>query len=103
VGERVEGEHVTGRQPASAEITAEGILAELNGFFATATAGNTPGPDEDYFALGLVNSLLALELVAFVERRFGIEVGVADLDLDNFRTMNRVAGFVRRKRSAGPS
>ncbi|WP_410667667.1 acyl carrier protein [Amycolatopsis sp. cmx-4-68] len=93
---------MTGRQPASAEITAEEILVELNGFFAKATAGNTPGPDEDYFALGLVNSLLALELVAHVERRFGIEVGVADLDLDNFRTMNRVTDFVRRKRSAGP-
>jgi acyl carrier protein len=91
---------VAGRQPTSADITAEEILAELTGFFATATAGNTPGPDEDYFALGLVNSLLALELVAHVERRFGIEVTVDDLDLDNFRTMNRVVAFVRRKRSA---
>lgn len=91
---------MAGRQPTSADITAEEILAELTGFFATATAGNTPGPDEDYFALGLVNSLLALELVAHVERRFGIEVAVDDLDLDNFRTMNRVVAFVRRKRSA---
>jgi acyl carrier protein len=100
VGEFVEGGRVAGRQPADAELTTEEILAELKGFFATATAGNTPGPDEDYFALGLVNSLLALELVAHVERRFGIEVDVEDLDLDHFRTMNRVTAFVRRKRSA---
>ncbi|WP_103349319.1 acyl carrier protein [Amycolatopsis sp. CA-128772] len=92
---------MAGQQPVGAEPTAEAILAGLSGFFATATAGNTPGPDEDYFALGLVNSLLALELVAHVERRYGIDVDVADLDLDNFRTMNRVAGFVLRKRSAG--
>lgn len=91
------------RQPAKAELSAEEILADLEGFFATATTGDTPGPDEDYFALGLVNSLLALELVAHVERRYGIEVGLADLDLDNFRTLNRVAEFVRRKRSAGVS
>lgn len=90
---------MTGQRPVSEDITAEEILAELKGFFATATAGNTPGPDEDYFALGLVNSLLALELVAHVERRYDIEVGVEDLDLDNFRTMNRVAEFVRRKRT----
>ncbi|HKN98219.1 MAG TPA: acyl carrier protein [Pseudonocardiaceae bacterium] len=64
------------------------------------TAGHVPGPDEDYFAVGLVNSLLALELVAHVERRFGITVEVEDLDLDNFRTMHRTAEFVRRKRSA---
>ncbi|MEV6824080.1 acyl carrier protein [Amycolatopsis sp. NPDC051102] len=92
---------MAGQQPVGAELTAEGILAELSGFFATATAGNTPGPDEDYFALGLVNSLLALELVAHVERRYGIAVDVEDLDLDNFRTLNRVTGFVLRKRSAG--
>ncbi|HET6711043.1 acyl carrier protein [Amycolatopsis sp.] len=92
---------MAGGQPVGAEITAEEILAELTGFFATATAGNTPGPDEDYFALGLVNSLLALELVAHIERRYGIEVAVEDLDLDNFRTMNRVTAFVLRKRSAG--
>ncbi|MEV6441230.1 acyl carrier protein [Amycolatopsis sp. NPDC051716] len=92
---------MAGHQPVHTGVTAEEILAELTGFFATATAGNTPGPDEDYFALGLVNSLLALELVAYVERRFGIEVAVADLDLDNFRTMNRVTAFVLRKRSAG--
>jgi methoxymalonate biosynthesis acyl carrier protein len=100
VGELAEGGRVAGQQPANAEITADEVLAELTGFFATATAGNTPGPDEDYFALGLVNSLLALELVAHVERRFGIEVDVEDLDLDNFRTLNRVTAFVCRKRSA---
>jgi methoxymalonate biosynthesis acyl carrier protein len=90
---------VAGQQPANAELTAEEILAELRDFFTTATAGNTPGPDEDYFALGLVNSLLALELVAHVERRFAIAVEVEDLDLDNFRTLNRVTAFVCRKRS----
>ncbi|MBE8523471.1 acyl carrier protein [Amycolatopsis sp. H6(2020)] len=83
-----------------ADVTGEEILVELTGFFATATAGNTPGPDEDYFALGLVNSLLALKLVTHIERRFGIEVATADLDLDNFRTMNRVTEFVLRKRTA---
>jgi acyl carrier protein len=92
---------VAGQQPVGADVAAEEILAELTGFFTTATGGNAPGPDEDYFALGLVNSLLALELVAHVERRFGIEVAVEDLDLDNFRTMNRVTGFVLRKRAGG--
>ena len=92
---------MAGQQPVGAELAAEDILAELSGFFAAATAGNTPAPDEDYFALGLVNSLLALELVTHLERRFGIEIGVADLDLDNFRTMRRVTDFVLRKRSDG--
>lgn len=78
------------------------ILTELHAFFSAVTAGNAPGPDEDYFARGLVSSLMALELVTFVEQRFGISVEVGDLDLDNFRTMRRIAGFVLKKRSALP-
>jgi acyl carrier protein len=78
------------------------VVADLHRFFAEATAGNTPGPDEDYFALGLVNSLLALELVSYVEQQYGIAVEVEDLDLDNFRTMNRIASFVRKKQAVLP-
>lgn len=75
------------------------VVADLREFFAKVTAGSTPDPDEDYFALGMVNSLLALELVSYVEHQYGVTVEVADLELDNFRTMNRVASFVRRKLS----
>jgi len=57
-------------------------------------------PDEDIFALGFVNSLLAMQLVAFVEKEFGVAVGDEDLDLDNFRTINSIAALVARKRGA---
>jgi acyl carrier protein len=57
-------------------------------------------PGEDIFALGFVNSLLAMQLVAFVEKEFGIAVGDEDLDLDNFRSIDAIAGLVARKRGA---
>ena len=57
-------------------------------------------PNEDIFALGFVNSLLAMQLVAFVEKEFGIAVGDEDLDLDNFRTIDAIANLVARKRGA---
>ena len=57
-------------------------------------------PDEDIFALGFVNSLLAMQLVAFVEKEFGVRVEDADLDLDNFRTMSSIASLVARKQGA---
>ena len=57
-------------------------------------------PEEDIFALGFVNSLLAMQLVAFVEKEFGIHVGDEDLDLDNFRTIDAIASLVARKRGA---
>jgi methoxymalonate biosynthesis acyl carrier protein len=57
-------------------------------------------PHEDIFALGFVNSLLAMQLVAFVEKEFGVTVGDEDLDLDNFRTIDAIASLVARKRGA---
>jgi methoxymalonate biosynthesis acyl carrier protein len=57
-------------------------------------------PNEDIFALGFVNSLLAMQLVAFVEKEFGVTVGDEDLDLDNFRTIDAIANLVARKRGA---
>ena len=55
-------------------------------------------PDEDIFSLGFVNSLLAMQLVAFVEKELGIAVEDGDLDLDNFRSIDAIAGLVARKR-----
>jgi acyl carrier protein len=68
--------------------------------FLSTEAGKQLGPDDDYFALGLVNSLFALELVNFVERQFGLVVEVEDLELDHFRTIDRLAGFVLARTAA---
>jgi methoxymalonate biosynthesis acyl carrier protein len=57
-------------------------------------------PEEDIFSLGFVNSLLAMQLVAFVEKEFGVHVEDADLDLDNFRTVSSIASLVARKQGA---
>lgn len=56
--------------------------------------------DQDIFATGVVNSLFAMQLVMFVEKEFGIEVGDEDLTLDNFRTVDAMAQLVQRKAAA---
>lgn len=53
--------------------------------------------DEDIFALGFVNSLLAMQLVAFVEKEFRVTVEDEDLDLDNFRTIDAIDALIERK------
>ena len=70
--------------------------SQLRGFL-TRALGADIGDHDDYFALGMVNSLFALELVTFVEHRFGFQVEVDDLDLDNFRTLSRLTAFVRAR------
>lgn len=68
--------------------------------FLTAALRRPVEPDEDYFELGLADSLFALELVTFVEGRFGLTVEVEDLDLDSFRTAARITRLVQRKTGA---
>jgi methoxymalonate biosynthesis acyl carrier protein len=58
-------------------------------------------PEEDIFALGFVNSLLAMQLVAFVEKEFDVRVEDEDLDLDNFRSINAISRLVERKSGPG--
>ena len=53
--------------------------------------------EDDIFALGFVNSLLAMQLVAFVEKEFGVRVEDEDLDLDNFRSIDAISRLVERK------
>jgi methoxymalonate biosynthesis acyl carrier protein len=56
-------------------------------------------PEVDIFALGFVNSLLAMQLVAFVEKEFAIRIGDEDLDLDNFRSIQAISNLVARKQA----
>ena len=55
--------------------------------------------DADIFAMGLVNSLFALELVLYVEKTFMIEIGDADLERGNFRSARAMADLIVRKRA----
>lgn len=55
------------------------------------------GDDDDLFESGIVNSLFAVQLMTFVERTFDVEIGMDDLDVENFKSVNATAAFVARK------
>ncbi|MFE9680915.1 acyl carrier protein [Streptomyces sp. NPDC006285] len=90
------------RDPVTDPVSSppDSVLEDLRSFLASALPGAALGIHDDYFEQGNANSLFALELVTFVEREFSIAVEVEDLDLDNFRTLARTAGFVHAKRAA---
>lgn len=81
---------------ASEDMTGA-IVADIQAFFASSLNGQVPGVAEDVFARGYVNSLFALQLVTFVESQYDLTITPEDLDLDNFRTIERIAAFVVRK------
>lgn len=56
--------------------------------------------DDNLFESGIVNSLFAVQLMTFIEKTFGIEVGMDDLDIENFKSLSATAAFVSRKRQS---
>ena len=56
--------------------------------------------DLDIFEVGLVDSMFAVQLVAFTEQEFDITVEDDDLNLDNFRSIDGLTSFVERKSAA---
>ena len=55
--------------------------------------------DDDLFESGIVNSLFAVQLMTFIEKTFSIEVGMDDLEIANFKSIEASAGFVVRKQA----
>lgn len=53
-----------------------------------------PTADADLFEAGVLDSLAFVELLLRLEREFGISIALEDLELDQFRSIARIATFV---------
>ena len=47
---------------------------------------------------GVLDSMATLQLVTFVEERFGIEVDAREAGVENFDSLNLIAAFVKQKK-----
>lgn len=54
---------------------------------------------DDLLEEGILDSLGVLDVVAFIEREFGITVADDDLVPEHFRSVERLAAFVRGRRN----
>jgi acyl carrier protein len=61
--------------------------------------GQHVADDEDLLLSGLVDSLGVFELVAFLEASFDLSVPMGDVVIENFGTIDAVAGFVQSKQA----
>ncbi len=78
--------------------TAAGRETALVRSFVHARTGEECLDDDDFFELGAVSSLFAMELITFLEREFSLTIDVDDLVADNFRSISACAAFVGRRR-----
>ena len=42
----------------------------------------------------MCSSDLFVELLAQIEREFGVQVALGEIEMDNFRSIDRIAGFI---------
>lgn len=57
-----------------------------------------PSADTDLFDSGALDSMAFVELLAQLEGEFGVEVALADIAMDNFRSIERIAAFIEARR-----
>ena len=59
------------------------------------------GEGEHLLEKGIVDSMGMVELITFLQDRFGVEPADEEITEENFATLRRIAGFVSRKLGVG--
>ncbi len=78
----------------------EDIKAVLREYVAGSPILRRPGPVSDSTPLatyGILDSMAMLDLVLFLESRFGIEFSARDLDRRRIETIDHIESLVREK------
>jgi acyl carrier protein len=70
------------------EYVAKNLLFSDNGF--------EYDDDDSFLQEGIVDSVGVLELVLFVEEKFGVAVDDQDITPDNFDSVNKLADYIQR-------
>jgi len=87
-------------EPAPAQasaVPASVVRTKLREFVSQTVRDDSMTDSTDIFATGFVNSLFAMQLVAYCEKEFGVQIEDGDLELDNFRSVDKLVAFVERK------
>ena len=75
------------------------LTERINRLFLDAVNIQVPSPELDLIESGLLDSLAFVEILLRIEQEFGIDVGLAEFEIDDFRTVRKIAEFVQRHSS----
>jgi acyl carrier protein len=79
-------------------LSTENAAAEIQGWLReNVTGGREVSPDEPLIENGVLTSLQTVELVAFLEEKFGIMVEDDEFDEENFGSVEAIATLVASK------
>lgn len=69
--------------------------------FAAKLHVEVPSADTDLVETGVLDSMAFVELLLNLEEEFAVKVSLDELELDNFRSIARIAAFVAGRNGAG--
>jgi methoxymalonate biosynthesis acyl carrier protein len=81
----------------------EDARTAIRGFISSSFPHTSVIDDQDLFELGFVNSLFTLELLTFIENRFGVHVRNEDMRQENFHSVNAMASLIDRLSATVPA
>jgi acyl carrier protein len=73
------------------------LQSRLLKFFLERVHIEIPSVDTDLLETGALDSLAFVDLLLYMEQEFGITASFDDLELDNFRSINKIADFVANR------
>lgn len=73
------------------------VVVRVRGFLSRYLEDSDFDDETELITSGLINSLVAMQLVLYIEEEFNIAVNNDDLNIRNFNTMRNIADFIMRK------
>ena len=78
-------------------IEHHGVHQKLTELFARKLNLEVSSVETDLVGTGLLDSLALVELLAQLEETFGVSISTDELELENFRSIASIAGFVSQR------
>ena len=70
------------------------LSKSLTVLFAEKLNVEVPSVDSDLLQTGILDSMSLVELFLILEREYGVKISMEDLEIENFKTISRIARFV---------
>ena len=74
------------------------VTERVQRLFLDALNIQVPSEETDLIEAGYIDSLALVELLFAIEREFSVTVPLDDLDIDSFRTLDRISELVANGR-----
>lgn len=77
----------------------DSIQKQIVEIFSVKLNREVPSVETDLVESGILDSLAFMDLLMFLERAYGIAIHEDMLEIDNFRSVSRIAEFVTKQRN----